>query len=164
MVERQLLRLGVESSASHRGEPALRTLTSAPILLRLQVDQWVGTWLERRSRGSSNCLLKRIATNPRQMGGEALVSLKRCKPAGAPIYHDGDLYALDSHDDEVTFWLFRLGLRPARGAPVRTIQHSYGPRPSTDHPVPVAALDEAWRDGVPNSWSAQRVDGSQGTG
>lgn len=88
---------------------------------------------------------------------EALVSLKRCKPARAPIYRDGDLYALDPHDDEVSFWLFRLGLRPARGAPLRTIQHSYGPLPSTDYPVTIAALDEAWRDGVPNSWSAQRV-------
>jgi hypothetical protein len=88
---------------------------------------------------------------------QALLSLKRCKPARAPIYRDGDLYALDPHDDEVSFWLFRLGLRPARGAPLRTVQHSYGPLPSTDHPVTVAALDEAWREGVPSSWSAQRV-------
>lgn len=34
---------------------------------------------------------------------EALASLKRCKPARAPIYRDGDLYALDPHDDEVSF-------------------------------------------------------------
>jgi hypothetical protein len=45
---------------------------------------------------------------------DALASLKRCKPARAPIYRDGDRYALDPHDDEVSFWLFRLGLRPAR--------------------------------------------------
>ena len=45
---------------------------------------------------------------------KALASLKRCKPARAPIYRDGRHYALDPHDDEVSFWLFRLGLRPAR--------------------------------------------------
>lgn len=88
---------------------------------------------------------------------EALASLKRCKPARAPIYRDGDLYALDPHDDEVSFWLFRLGLRPARVAPLPTVPHGYGPLPSAAHPVTVAALHEAWRDGVPNSWSAQRV-------
>jgi hypothetical protein len=88
---------------------------------------------------------------------QALLSLKRCKPARAPIYRDGDRYALDPHDDEVSFWLFRLGLRPARVAPLRTVQHASGPLPSSDRPVTIAALDEAWRDGVPNSWSAQRV-------
>jgi hypothetical protein len=88
---------------------------------------------------------------------QALLSLKRCKPARAPIYRDGDHYALDPHDDEVSFWLFRLGLRPARVAPLRPVQHAHGPLPSRDHPVTIAALDEAWREGVPNSWSAQRV-------
>ncbi len=87
----------------------------------------------------------------------ALASLKRCKPARAPIYRDGDRYALDPYDDEVSFWLFRLGLRPARVAPLRTVPHACDPLPSADHPVSVAALDEAWRDGVPNTWSAQRV-------
>ncbi|MGH9141183.1 MAG: hypothetical protein ACRD3J_15265 [Thermoanaerobaculia bacterium] len=88
---------------------------------------------------------------------EALASLKRCKPARAPIYRDGDHYALDPHDDEVSFWLFRLGLRPARHAPLQIVRQACGPLPSADHPVTVAALDEAWRDGVPNSWSAQRM-------
>jgi hypothetical protein len=32
---------------------------------------------------------------------EALASLQRCRPARAPIYRDGDQYALDPHDDEV---------------------------------------------------------------
>jgi hypothetical protein len=88
---------------------------------------------------------------------EALASLKRCKPARAPIYRDGDHDALDPHDDEVSFWLFRLGLRPARGAPLQAIRHASDPLPATDHPITVATLNEAWRDGVPNSWSAQRV-------
>lgn len=73
----------------------------------------------------------------------ALASLKRCKPARAPIYRDGGHYALDLHDDEVSFWLFRLGLRPARGAPLETVRRNAGPLPSTVHPVTVAALDEA---------------------
>jgi hypothetical protein len=88
---------------------------------------------------------------------EALASLKRCKPGRAPIYRDGDLYALDPYDDEVGLWLFRLGLRPARGAPLQAVPRVDGPLPSTDRPVNVSALDEAWREGVPGSWSAQRV-------
>lgn len=88
---------------------------------------------------------------------EGLVSLKRCKPARAPIYRDGNLYALDPHDDEVSFWLFRLGLRPARSAPLKAVRHVSGPLPSPDRCVTVAAVDEAWGDGVPSSWSAQRV-------
>ena len=88
---------------------------------------------------------------------DALASLKRCKPARAPIYRDRDHYALDPHDDEVSFWLFRLGLRTARGAPLQAVQPAPDPLPSTDRPLTVAALGEAWREGVPNSWSAQRV-------
>jgi hypothetical protein len=87
---------------------------------------------------------------------EALASLKKCKPARAPIYRDGDLYALDPHDDEVGFWLFRLGLRPVR-APLQAVVRADAPLPSADSPVTVAALDEAWREGVPSQWSAQRV-------
>ena len=88
---------------------------------------------------------------------EALASLKRCKPTRAPIYRDGDFYALDPHDDEVDFWLFRLGLRPARSAPLRAVPNASAPLPTIDQPLTVAALEEAWRDGVPNAWSAQRV-------
>jgi hypothetical protein len=88
--------------------------------------------------------------------GEALASLKRCKPARAPIYRDGNLYALDPHDDDVGFWLFRLGLRPPRGT-LQAVPRAEDPLPSVDSPVTVAALDEAWRDGVPSGWSAQRV-------
>ncbi|MDA1183061.1 MAG: hypothetical protein O2930_00255 [Acidobacteria bacterium] len=88
---------------------------------------------------------------------EALASLKRCKPARAPIYRDGNQYALDPHDDEVSFWLFRLGLRPARVPPLQAIGPAPGPLPSPGDPITVASLNEAWRDGVPNTWSAQRV-------
>ena len=46
----------------------------------------------------------------------ALASLKRCKPARAPIYRDGDYYALHPHDAEVDLWVWRLGLRPSKAA------------------------------------------------
>ncbi len=88
---------------------------------------------------------------------EALASLKRCKPARAPIYRDGDHYALDPHDAEVGFWLFRLGLRPPPVAPLQVVPPAHGPLSSPDRPLTIASLDEAWRDGVPSSWSAQRV-------
>jgi hypothetical protein len=88
---------------------------------------------------------------------EALAALKRCKPARAPIYRDGDSYALDPHDDEVDFWLFRLGLRPPRSAPLRAVPNLSAPLPSADQPLTIAALDEAWGEGVPSAWSAQRV-------
>jgi Zn-dependent protease len=88
---------------------------------------------------------------------DALASLKRCKPARAPIYRDGDRYALDPHDDEVSFWLFRLGLRPARVPLLKAMGPGPSPMPSPGDPVTVASLNEAWRDGVPNTWSAQRV-------
>ena len=89
--------------------------------------------------------------------GHALASLKRCKPARAPIYRDRDHYALDPHDNEVSFWLFRLGLRPPRAAPLTVVRSALDPLPSRDRQLTVANLNEAWRDGVPNSWSAQRV-------
>ena len=59
--------------------------------------------------------------------GHALASLKRCKPARAPIYRDRDHYALDPHDDEVSFWLFRLGLRPPRVAPLKVVRSALHP-------------------------------------
>lgn len=73
----------------------------------------------------------------------ALQSLQRCIPARAPVYRDGDLYALDPHDDELDLWMFRLDLRPPkveRQAPPPQDVKSL-PRPE----VPLAAgeLDEA---------------------
>jgi len=87
----------------------------------------------------------------------ALKSLKRCKPGRAPIYRDGELYALDPHDQETDLWVFRLGLRPPR-APFRGIVGPPpGPLPSLDRPLTRAQLDEAWRAGPPWNWSAQRL-------
>ena len=87
----------------------------------------------------------------------ALASLKRCKPGRPPIYRDGDLYALDPHDDEVDLWVFRLGLKPPKAAALRVVRQDPGPLPSPHDPLTVAHLDEAWHEGVPSNWSAQRV-------
>ncbi len=88
---------------------------------------------------------------------QALASLKRCNPARPPIYRDGELYALDPHDDEADLWAFRLGLRPSKGAALRVVRPEPGPLPSPDSPLSTGHLDEAWRDSVPGGWSAQRV-------
>jgi hypothetical protein len=88
---------------------------------------------------------------------EALLSLKRCRPARAPVYRSGDHYALDPHDDDLDLWAFRLGLRPAKAiTPVRPTK-ALGPLPGLDVPLSVAELDEAWREASLYSWSAQRV-------
>ncbi len=87
----------------------------------------------------------------------ALASLKRCKPGRAPVYRDGDLYALDPHDDETALWAFRLGLKPPE-APFRGVVRSDAPPPPLpDSPLSAAHLEEAWRLGVPHDWSAQRL-------
>jgi hypothetical protein len=87
----------------------------------------------------------------------ALASLRRCKPARTPIYRDGDLYALDPHDDEADLWAFRLDLGPP-SAPFRgVVRPKPGPLPSLDSPLTVPQLDEAWRDGLPANSSAQRL-------
>jgi hypothetical protein len=88
---------------------------------------------------------------------EALASLKRCKPARPPIYRDGDHYSLDPHDDETDLWAFRLGLRPARAVPFHVMRPDSGPPRTLDQSLTVPELDEAWRDGIPNTWSAQRI-------
>ena len=87
----------------------------------------------------------------------ALASLKRCKPARPPIYRDGDRYALDPHDAEVDRWVIRLDLRPPQAPSPPVDRPAPEPLPSVDAPLTAAHLDEAWRDGVPSSWSAQRV-------
>jgi hypothetical protein len=87
---------------------------------------------------------------------DAVRSLQRCRPARLPVYRDGDLYALDLHDDELDLWAFRLGLRPPRVVwpepPPRP------PRPPAEQRLSVAELDEAWRgDANLRGWSAQRI-------
>jgi hypothetical protein len=87
----------------------------------------------------------------------ALSSLKRCRPARAPIYRDGNRYALDPHDHDADLWAFRLGLRPPKAAPLALVRQDPPPLPPPGTPLTVAELDVAWQDGVPNTWSAQRT-------
>lgn len=87
----------------------------------------------------------------------ALASLKRCRPGRPPIYRDRDLYALDPHDDETDLWAFRLGLRPARATALRVVRPEPGPLPDPSQPLTPEAVAEAWPQGVPSDWSAQRI-------
>jgi len=90
------------------------------------------TWQAHDSRSGGG---RFAAAGITSIANEALASLKRCKPARAQIYRDGDVDALDPHDDEVDFWLFRLGLRPARSAPLRVAPNPSTPLPSADQPL-----------------------------
>jgi hypothetical protein len=87
----------------------------------------------------------------------ALLSLSRCKPARPPVYREGDLYALDPHDDEADLWAFRLGLRPPRAPRLHVVRPVPAPLPSPAEPLTPRALEEAWREGVPSQWSDQRI-------
>ena len=87
---------------------------------------------------------------------QALASLKRCKPGRAPIYRDGDWYALAPHDHQADLWVFRLGLRPPAAASLPADRPAEGPLPTFDAPLRTH-LDEAWQDGLSSNWSAQRV-------
>lgn len=98
--------------------------------------------------------LEKAGVAPRR---SALASLKRCKPGRAPVYRDGDLYSLDPYDDETDLWAFRLGLRPPKTASLRVVRDAPVPLPDPDSAITLAQLEEAWRDGVPSSFSAQRI-------
>ena len=88
---------------------------------------------------------------------ECLRSLQRCKPARAPIYRDGDLYALDPHDDEAGMWVFRMGLRPPDALPAATPNPAAGPLPDLDKPLLPSHLEEVWRGDRGGVWSRQRL-------
>lgn len=87
----------------------------------------------------------------------ALASLKRCRPARAPIYRDGNRYALDPHDHDTDLWTFRLGLRPPKAPPLTLVRPEPPPLPPPETPLTVGELDQAWRDGLSGAWSAQRT-------
>lgn len=89
----------------------------------------------------------------------ALASLKRCRPARAPVYRDGDRYGLDPHDDELDLWAFRLGLRgPKIPFTPREPPPPPPPRPAPDVPLTPEELDLAWTGAsLYSPWSAQRL-------
>jgi hypothetical protein len=91
-----------------------------------------------------------------EAAGVACAALKRCRPARPPVFRDGELYALDPHDDELDRWAFRLGLRPPR-APRREPPPP-PPRPPASQRLDADELDTAWRSDVNlMGWSAQRI-------
>jgi len=83
-------------------------------------------------------------------------SLSRCKPGRAPVYRDGDHYALDPHDDDADLWAFRLGLRPPR-VMLKVVRPEPPPIPEADVPVSVDELREAFHEASLNAWSQQRL-------
>ena len=87
----------------------------------------------------------------------ALASLKRCQPARAPLYRDGDHYALDPHDHEADLWAFRLGLRPPRVSAPPAVRPGPVPLPGLDEPLTVAELDEAFTEANLYALSVQRL-------
>lgn len=87
---------------------------------------------------------------------DAYAALKRCRPARPPVFRDGELYALDPHDDELDRWAFRLGLRPPRVP--RREPPPPPPRPPAGQRLSLDELDTAWRTDVNlMGWSAQRI-------
>jgi len=88
---------------------------------------------------------------------QALLSLQRCRPARPPIYRDGDLYALDPHDDNLALWLFRLGLRQAIIPRLRLVRAPLPPLPGPGVPLTAGELDQAWEGVSVSNWSAQRL-------
>ncbi|MEM6795738.1 MAG: hypothetical protein AAF725_17315 [Acidobacteriota bacterium] len=91
---------------------------------------------------------------------KALRSLQRCRPGRPPVYRQGDLYSLDPHDQDLDLWVFRLGLRPAKGqidAKSEEPQAPPEPVPGLDIPVTPAELEEAFTGSSLYSWSSQRL-------
>ena len=91
---------------------------------------------------------------------DALRALKRCRPARAPVYRDGEHYALDPHDHDLDLWAFRLGLRPPKVPRLSVVRPAPEPVPGPDASLDIAELDEAWKDANLRGWSAQRLVGA----
>lgn len=106
----------------------------------------IATLLER----GEPMTLAQVAERFEQVGwapkDTALRSLQRCKPARAPVHRDGDLYALNPHDSDLSLHGFMLGLRPPRV--IRPPRVTPEPEPLPDDSVPLTSeeLDEAWKD------------------
>jgi hypothetical protein len=89
---------------------------------------------------------------------DALRSLQRCRPARAPVYRDGDQYALDPHDHELDLWAFRLGLRPPKAPKLEVVRPEPPPLPGPEVPLATAEIEEAFQDAwFGSNWSAQRL-------
>jgi len=118
---------------------------------------FIVTLLERGEPMTLHDVAERFAAAGVAPFEQALRSLRRCRPGRAPVYRDGDRYALDPHDDELDLWAFRLGLRPPKMPSLSVVRADPEPLPGLHQPLGVAELDEAWRDAGLNSWSAYRL-------
>jgi hypothetical protein len=87
----------------------------------------------------------------------ALQSLKRCQPGRAPVYRDGDRYAIDPHSDELSLWTFRLGLRGPRLVMQREPRPAPAPLGGPQDPLTPAELEEGLKRGWLVSWSPRRL-------
>lgn len=86
----------------------------------------------------------------------ALLSLKRCRPARAPVWRRGDRYHLDLSDDELEHWIWRLDLRPM--VPIApALRLVPPPLPGPDVPLTEEELDLAWKGASITSWSSVRL-------
>ena len=84
---------------------------------------------------------------------DALLSLKRCKPARAPIFRVDDHYHLDTQHKELRYWISRFDLRPRPAVVPSPVVRA--PMPSPDVALTLAELDEAWTKASVRSWSAK---------
>jgi len=110
--------------------------------------------LERGAPMTLEEVAQRFAAVGVASSGQALRSLKRCKPARPPIYRVGARYCLDPYDDGLDLWAFRLGLRPPKVVPP---QVEAAPLPGPEVSLSWSELDEGWRDASLSSWSAKRL-------
>ena len=106
--------------------------------------------------------LEEVATRFEEAGvapaGEALGSLKRCRPARSPVYRDGDFYDLDPHDQELGLWAFRLGLKPAMVPRLSVVRPAPPPLAGPEVPLSGEELAEVFKNEyLGSNWSAQRL-------
>jgi hypothetical protein len=88
---------------------------------------------------------------------DALCSLRRCRPARPPVYRDGDLYALDLHDEDLDLWVFRLGRRPAKVPALKVVKPEPAPLAGPDVSLSTEELEESFKGAYLGSWSARRL-------
>jgi hypothetical protein len=119
----------------------------------------IAVLLERGGPATLEEAAQRIAAAGVSDARSVLDSLKRCRPGSAPIYRNGDQYALDPYDDRMSLWVFRLGLKPPRSLcrPTATPKAEQKPLPCSDEPLTLDELGEAWRRYIPSGFSQLRI-------
>ncbi len=135
--------------------PAPQLTAISPEALRNNFALLVAALLER----GAPMTLHQVASRASEAGlGDALsilLALERCRPGRAPVFRDGNRYALDPLDPAIRFWPMRLGVDPRLNAP--RAPRAIEPTPPEEVPLSVAELTEAWRQVTGSVWSGQRV-------